>query len=336
MVTSYNGSAVLKTYRLTSDEEKSYILGFPYILSGKTKGKDTAYTDFSKTVIKNIKRIAFNRGSLELIIEQAANSAVESNSWNFGESEIQDGFFFPKMPNSTCGNLETVKKYLKSNELVMLRYLSARIGSSGNPVLVKKIYVGRITGLSEDQKVATLQLGESDYRSFHINQMIVLSGFSDKLSDGEMLYLHVKLAPREKGGTLLTWVTLRGESHPLLTQPFHENADTPKREELLREVKDDSQKTKRDKATKGKKSVPFDEFLIPREGEVDWDGLEKHLGKFVRVEVYSKDLHESTHYFKLRKMVYTPEYKRLLLEGERVSIEQPIQNLVIASVKRKK
>lgn len=80
----------------------------------------------------------------------------------------------------------------------------------------------------------------------------------------------------------------------------------------------------------------FDEFLVPREGEVDWDGLERHLGKYVRVEVYSKDFHQTTYYFRLRKMIYTPEYKRLLLEGDGETIEQPIQNLVIASVRRKK
>ena len=336
MVTSYNGSAVLKTYNLGSSEEKSYILGFPYILNTNNKRKDDAYTRFSKTVVKNIKGTALNRGAADVVIEQAANSAIESNSWNFGESKVQDGFFFPKSSKSSPGNLERVKEYLKSNELVGLQYLSARVGASGSPVLVEKMYVGRITGLSEDEKVATVKLGDSDYRSFRVDQMTVLTAFADKLSDGEMLYLHVKLTPREKGGTLLTWNTLRGENHPLLTQPFHQDVDTPKRGELLGKVKNDPPREERKRASKEKSSEPFDEFLVPREGEVDWDGLERHLGKYVRVEVYSKDFHQTTYYFKLQKMIYTPEYKRLLLQGDGETIEQPIQNLVIASVKRKK
>lgn len=333
MVTSYNGSTVLKTYRLNSDEEKSYILGFPYMLNSNNKRKDDAYTDFSKTVIKNIKETALNRGAVDILIEQAANAAIESNSWNFESGRLQDGFFFPKLSISTPGNLDSVKRRLKSNELVTIQYLSARVGASGDPVLVKKLYVGRITGLSEDEKVATVQLGESDYRSFHIDQMIVLSGFTDKLSDGEMLYLHVKLKPREKGGTLLTWATLRGESHPLLTQPFHKDVEVPKRDELLGMS---TAKAARKESKKANQPEPFDEFLVPREGEVDWDGMERHLGKFIRVEVYSKDFHQATYYFKLRKMIYTPEYKRLLLKGDDETVEQPIQNLVIASVKRKR
>lgn len=330
MVTSYSGSTVLKTYRLNSDEEKSYILGFPYIV-GSTKGrsKDVGYTVFSKTVIKNIKERAINRGSLDLVIEQSANSAVRTNSWNLQTDKIHDGFFFPKLWGSASpGDLERVKQCLNSKELIAIRYLSSRIGASGSPVLIEKIYVGRITGIAEDETLATVHLGESDYRSFHIDQMIQLGHFADRFSDGEMLYLHLKLTPREKGGTLLTWSTIRGENHPFLTQPFHRDSAALERKRLIEE-----------KTEKGKSEPPeddFEDFLIPRGGEIDWEGLERHLGKYVRVEVYSKDFHQTTYYFKLRKMIYTPEYKRLLLQGDGETIEQPIQNLVIASVKRKK
>lgn len=339
MVTSYNGSAVLKTYRLNSDGEKSYILGFPYIVNSSNKHKDVGYTKFSKDVIKNIKEMTKTRGTPDIIVAQAANNATESNSWNFEKSKLQDGFFFPKSASKAPGDIEKVRDFLTANELVTIRYLSARVGASGNPTLIEKIYIGRFTGISEDEKIATLQIGDSDHRSFHIDQILALACYDDKLSDGEVLYLHVQLSPNAKGGTLLTWSTLRGENHPLLAQPFHKNIESPKRDELLGKSsvsKEGNGSGKANPAPKKKQEKTFSEFLIPREGEVDWDGLEKHLGKFVRVEIYSKDFHEATHYFKLRKMVYTPEYKRLLLEGERVNIEQPIHNLVIASVKRKK
>jgi hypothetical protein len=339
MVTSYNGSSVLKKYQLTSDEERSYILGFPYIITAKTKRKDVAYSEFSARVIKNIKESAFNRGAADVVIEQAANSAVKSNTWNFGQSKLQDGFFFPKLSADTPGEIEKIKKILKSNELVIIRYLSARVGASGSPILVKKIYVGRVTGISEDERVATLQLSDSDYRSFHINQMIVLSNFSDALSDGEMLYLHVKLTPRAKGGTLLTWSTLRGESNPLLTQPFHQDVDAPKRAVLLSESKKDSSEveSKKDKQPKKKKSEDdFDDFLVPRGGEINWDGLEAHLGKFIRLEIYTNTECRETHYFKLKAMEFHKSRGTLVLKGKGVHVEESLKNLVIASVKRRR
>lgn len=344
MVTDYSGSTVLRKYELDSEGEKSYILGFPYLITSINR-RDIGYSGFSKEVITKLKEKSSLKGRCDLLVEQSANEAVVNNAWNFNKSLVKDGYYFPSPTSGDSpGSLQLVKRYLRSSELVNIQYNSVRPGSSGESIVVKKLYVGQITAISKDETLATVKVNDSEYRNFRIAQILSLNNFVDKLTSGEMLYLHLTFTPRPKGGTLLTWKTIRGESHPFMAQPFHKDSDNPKKtepveakvaeplpESVVAEVEPELSEPPK------KSEEKFEDFLLPLNGEVNWSALEAQLGKFIRVEVYRDNVKRTTCYFKLKSVRYSGDGTTgvVILKGKDVHVEESLKNLVIASVNRK-
>lgn len=309
------GSLILKKGFGELTEARSFIAGIPRL----GPGGDITITHFGyylKILLNRIRSIPTSKLEPSHLLETAYDKIFNTSN-EFVGGQYSDGFLYPRKygggGNGLPGVIESLETAVKTKALIHVGYRSARRGYSGEPILVNRPYVGRVSKIAEDKKSFQLKIGAEDYRTFRVAELQWFGNFRHEHADGVMGHVQLNFTPKADGRVLLSWQVIEGENSPLLTEPWHEPLDRVEKQLLKQDTEESASK---EGYSLGNRYISASDVKTEEDELIPFQELRDHCDYYIRIDRLEEDTICETIHTRLIATQFYPKTNELRIIGE--------------------